>query len=280
MQSVRILIVSVIVGIASMVPGLSGAVLAVCLGIYERLVADIADIRHKLRKDIVFIVIVGSGMILGTFIASFGLKYILDNHVAISSLLFLGLIVGQIPSLFRQTDRTKEVTKTDILALIIGLAIMACFLFAGKSEDIVLDRGIISIILIIAIGAIFAMSHLLPGISGTTVMMVLGTMTALMTALTEMDLSFIIPLGVGFLLGALAFSKVVNRALTSFRNPTYSLIIGLTFGSMTALMIQYILPNISGMNDVILGVIFFFVGIVISIALSRLGEGSASYPYD
>ena len=280
MQSVRTLMVGIIVGIASMVPGLSGAVLAVCLGIYERLIADIADIRHKLRTDIVFLVIAATGMILGTFVVSFGLKYVMENHIAVSSLLFVGLIIGQLPSLFRQTDRSKEVTKTNILALILGLGIMVALMFAGTADDIVLDRGIVSLLLIVAIGAIFAMSHLLPGISGTTVMIVMGTFTALITAFTTLDMTFIIPLCIGFLIGALGFSKVVNHALNNFHNSTYSLIIGLTIGSMAVIMIQNVLPNLFGWSEVVFGIVFFFVGIIISIALSRLGETSASYPYD
>jgi Predicted membrane protein len=273
LQTVRTFIVGTIIGIVAMVPGLSGAVLAVCLGVYERLIADLADLRHKLKEDFVFILLIGIGILAGTFIVSFGLEYVLENYEAVAYLFFTGLIIGQFPSLLKQTDRTKPVTKTNILALVIGLCIMVVMgaLIAAEESEVVFDHDLMAYLCMIGIGFIFAISHLVPGISGTTIMVVLGVMTTLTTAITNLDIAFLIPICLGLLLGVLSFAKVVHHSIVNHRNTTYSLVIGLTIGSI-GVMLLYVYNEVGGWEDIALGVLFFFVGILVSMALSKLGK--------
>jgi len=273
LQTVRTFIVGTIIGIVAMVPGLSGAVLAVCLGVYERLIADLADLRHKLKEDFVFILLIGIGILAGTFIVSFGLEYVLENYEAVAYLFFTGLIIGQFPSLLKQTDRTKPVTKTNILALVIGLCIMVVMgaLIAAEESEVVFDHDLMAYLCMIGIGFVFAISHLVPGISGTTIMVVLGVMTTLTTAITNLDIAFLIPICLGLLLGVLSFAKVVHHSIVNHRNTTYSLVIGLTIGSI-GVMLLYVYNEVGGWEDIALGVLFFFVGILVSMALSKLGK--------
>ena len=278
-QSVKLLIVGTIVGIASMVPGLSGAVLAVCLGIYERLIADLADLRNKIRKDLAFLVLVGCGMILGTFIVSFGLDYVIENYKAISFLFFVGLIVGQLPSLINQTDRSKPVTQSNILALVVGLIVMAIIaLIGGYQNEIIFDHNIFSCICMVAIGAIFAISHLVPGISGTTVLLALGVLTALTNAITELDFIFLIPILLGLVIGVLSFAKIVHRSITNHRNSTYFLILGLVLGSI-AIIVSDAITIIAGWEEVVLGFVFFLFGILVSLGLSKFSIASSAQEY-
>jgi Predicted membrane protein len=273
LQTVRTFIVGTIIGIVAMIPGLSGAVLAVCLGVYERLIADLADLRHKLKEDFAFILLIGIGILVGTFIVSFGLEYVLENYEAVAYLFFTGLIIGQFPSLLKQTDRTKPVTKTNILALVIGLCIMVVMgaLIAAEESEIVFDHDLTAYLCMIGIGFVFAISHLVPGISGTTIMVVLGVMTTLTTAITDLDIAFLIPICFGLLLGVLSFAKVVHHSIVNHRNTTYSLVIGLTVGSI-GVMLLYVYNEVGGWEDIALGILFFFVGILVSMALSKLGK--------
>ena len=274
LQTVRTFIIGTIIGIVAMIPGLSGAVLAVCLGVYERLIADLADLRHKLKEDFHFILLIVVGILVGTFIVSFGLDYVLENYEAIAYLFFTGLIIGQLPSLLKQTDRTKPVTKANILALAIGLGVMVVMGILIVLEDpqqAVFDHNFAAYICMIGIGFVFAISHLIPGISGTTIMAVLGVLTVLTSAIKDLDFAFLIPLCFGLLLGVLVFAKIVHRAITNHRNTTYSVVIGLTIGSI-GVMLLYVYPEIGGWEDIALGILFFFVGILVSVALSKLGK--------
>jgi len=274
-QTVRLLVVGTIIGIASMLPGLSAAVLAVCLGVYERLIEDIADLRHKLMGDFRFILMIGCGLVLGTVIASFGLKFVIDNYAAIALVFFIGLIIGQLPSLVNQMDRTSPVTSGNAIAFAVALGIMILFMVLEDSAERTFDHNLTSYICMIGIGAVFAISHLVPGISGTTVMIVLGVFTVLIDAVTEFDFAFLIPIIIGMVIGVLGFAKVVNYAIKAHRNTTYSMILGLTLGSIGVIVLKAA-PEMDGIWDMALCVVFFFVGILVSIALSRLKIGFAN----
>ena len=273
LSSAKKFFIGMLVGIVSTVPGVSGAVLAVVFGIYERLVEDIANIRHKIREDFAFLMVVGVGLVIGVIISFKGLDWILENYLIASMMLFTGMILGQLPELWKFTLPETKPSRTNILAFIIGIAIMIMFLVIAmyESEEIVLEHDITSVVFIIIIGIIFSISHLAPGISGATVLLAMGLYPALIHTISGFDVFLLIPLLIGILIGLIGFAKVVHFALTRYRKTTYMLIFGLTIGSLLVIGREVVIAE-PGLTDIALGVAALVAGILISIWFSRLGR--------
>ena len=270
LASIKQFIVGVLVGIASMLPGVSGAVVAVCFGVYERLIADLADISHKLRSDLPFILILGFGILAGMMIIAFGLKYASDNYETLLMFFFVGLIAGQIPQLYTLTSAPEPLNITNILAFIIGLVIMGSFLFLGTGNDQTLSHDLSTVIYMLIIGIILAISKIAPGISGSTILLVLGLYYPLINVMTSFDMALLIPVGIGLIVGILGFSKVMNHVLNCYRRSTYLMIFGLTIGSL--FVVISLAVNDLTTTDIVADIIITIIGVIVSLAFVKLGE--------
>lgn len=274
-EHIKRFFVGTIVGIASMLPGVSGGVIAVCFGIYERLVADLADLRHRIKTDFYFLLIIGLGILLGMFLIAFGLEYLMDTYMVIALFFFVGLIIGQMPELWKITKpKTEKFNSYNILAAVIGFLIMLAILFMGVANDVVLGHNIASYISLMFVGVIIAVSKLAPGISGSTIILALGLYHPLMKAITDLDWALIIPLMLGLIIGLLAFAKFINYALNSHKTSTYCMIIGLTVGSILVIL-DYAYVDISSYVDVIGGMISLLLGIGLSLLFVKIGKISS-----
>ncbi|MDR3205594.1 MAG: DUF368 domain-containing protein [Candidatus Methanoplasma sp.] len=279
-SSVRNFIVGALVGVTSMLPGISGAVIAVCFGIYERLVGDIACLRKVWKKEFFFLAAVALGILFGMFLAAFALDFLLENYRLIAIFLSAGLIAGQLPMLYRHAGALSRMTPMNIAALAIGLGIMIV-IFAlsltggidasGTSEEELLSKGVLSYGYMIVIGLIMAISKLMPGISGATVLLAIGLMDPLTSGMTGMNLTLLLTVGAGLVIGVLVFSKAVNHALVNWRRSTYLLIFGLTAGSLLVLLYDgYSLG--SWTQDCAVAALTFAVGVIISLILVKIGD--------
>ena len=130
-------LVGALVGIMSMMPGASGGTIAVIFGIYERLIADLADIRHKLLKDLRFIIPVGLGIVVGLLVCAVGIDALLQNWEVPMMFFFAVLILCQIPDIAEMANGEEDGRPTtwNIVACIVGIAVMVAFLFVGSNDS-------------------------------------------------------------------------------------------------------------------------------------------------
>ena len=165
----------------SMMPGASGGIIAVIFGMYERLIADVADIRHKLLKDLRFIVPVGLGILLGLVVCAVGIDALLQNWEVPLMFFFAALIVFQIPDLYRLCNSSVDSgpTTRNIVVCVIGFIVMLSFLFIGSTEaDIsLIDLGATDIVILFVIELLVALSKIVPGLSGAAILLAIGVYT-------------------------------------------------------------------------------------------------------
>ncbi len=277
-KPIKDLLVGALVGIVSMLPGASGAVVAVIFGIYERLIQDLADIRGRLLKDLRFIVPVGFGVVLGLFVCAFGLDALLERWEVPTMFFFAALILAQIPDVKEMGDDGTPMSKANITALIVGFAAMMVFLWIGLSrEEEVLD--VHGFFLWVVAGIILAISKLVPGVSGSTILLAVGLFTPLMDAMTSFDMSALVPGGIGLIIGVLGFARIVDYFLQRSRKSTYMLILGLTIGSVLTVGIEASM-KVDGLGEGIGCIIGAVVGLVLGIALSRIAKRYAEETID
>lgn len=273
-NKIKNFLVGIVVGIASMLPGVSGAVLAVCFGIYERLIEDLADVFHKIRTDFMFLMLVALGIAAGMFLSAFGLDYVFTNYEMATLFFFVGLIGGQIPTLYYLTEPEKKSTSANYASLIIGILIMVVLgilMFTGEGTDKTIGHDISSYIYMVAIGIFLAISKIAPGISGSTILVVLGLYGPLLDAMTSMDLALLIPVGIGLVIGILGFSKVMDYALKNYRKSSYFMIFGLTIGSLGVVVLEAA-DGVTGALDVVVGILTLILGVIVSLWFMKLGQ--------
>ncbi len=269
LKAVKDLLVGTLVGIVSMLPGASGATIAVIFGIYERLISDLADIRKKLLKDLRFIIPLGIGIVFGLILCSFGLKGLMDVWEVPMMFFFVALIVTQIPDIMALSKDDKPLTKWNWAAFIGGFLVMMGVLAMGMGSES--NRTIDSAFVWLLVGMILAVSKLAPGVSGSTILLAMGLFTPFMNAITSFDMSALIPGGIGLIIGALAFSKVIDRFMTNNRKSTYIAILGLTVGSVVAVAIDGGM-KMDGTEMILQSIVGIVIGLVLGAGLSKVSR--------
>lgn len=250
-----------IVGIANIIPGLSGGTMAVSFGIYEKLIDSISKIATLLKdffkniknlknffkenkdnivKLLLFLVPVGLGAIVGIVAFSKLLKFLLTNYDMPTKFAFIGLILGSIPIMFKKAN--KEKFKKSFLipfafTLIIGmaLAILEYMGIAGTTIESFDLSNISTYVLLLVYGFIAAGSMIIPGISGSFILLLLGAYNAVLGLVSELNILGLIPFAIGAILGVFACSIIIEKLLAKWYSYTFYGIIGFVIGSLPAL---------------------------------------------
>ena len=273
LKPLKDILVGALVGLVSMLPGASGATIAVIFGIYERLVSDLADIRHRLLKDLRFIILIFIGIVLGMMVCAFGLEFLMDHIEVPTMFFFAALIVAQIPDIMKLGDDGEPLSKWNIAAFIVGFVIMIAFLFLGDGNDVELE-GITGTVLMVLVGITLAVSKLAPGVSGSTVLLALGLYAPFMHALTDMDIGYLLPILIGLVIGILGFSKIVDHCMRNHKKSTYVMILGLTAGSVITVSVQAIM-KLSGTEMIAMSIAGIVIGLLLGIGLSKVASSYA-----
>lgn len=260
------------IGMANVIPGVSGGTLAVVFNIYDKFVNAITPNIKKLIANWKFIVPLFGGMALGVLLFSKLIKILYTNYPLQTNYCFTGLILGSIPMLFKATvkkynNEEKISTKNIILiivGIICGIALILLFnyldtLYSGKESGIVFELPPITLkqeIIIFLAGILGAVAMIIPGISGSLLMLILGVYPIVMTAIDSLlhketflhSLFLLLPNGIGVLIGIVCGAKLISFLLKKWPNITYAVILGLICGSAYTLF-----PGFSQINTFITG---------------------------
>lgn len=261
-----------LIGIANLIPGVSGGTMAVSMGVYEEIIDSIGNFFKKFKetfvKNMVFLIPIILGAGVGVLAFSKLLNYLLTNHEAYTKFAFMGLILGSIPFIFKKSNE-KGFKKSYIIPFIITLAIGGglCLLeyFGVTGSQITsFDLNAITIILLAVYGFIAAASMVIPGISGSFILLLLGVYTAILSAVSNLQILILIPFAIGVALGILLMSKLINYLLEHFHGLTYYAILGFILGSLPA-----IFPGLTFDITAVFSIIIFVVFFVISYYLGK-----------
>lgn len=261
-ESVRNAIVAVVIGIFMMMPGVSGATLAVIFGIYDRLIRDISQPRKYLKEDAWFLLTIIVVGLIGAFICIKFLAFLLDDYEVPLMFFFATAVAIQLPDLWKQANGGARPASYNMLALAVGFALMIIVLYANLTA-VGWEVSSNPIILIVA-GVVYGACLLSPGISGSTVLLALGLFTVVVDSLADLDILAILPLVAGAAIGILLFAKVIDHFITHNRSSTYFAIIGLTAGSVVTVIVQAILKMDEG-DSIFLCILAIAIGIVLGV---------------
>ena len=289
------LIKGVFVGIANVIPGVSGGTMAVSFGIYDKLLNAISSLLKSFKKSFLTLLPIILGMAIGIVGFTYIIPWLLANFPFATSCAFTGLIIGGIPAILRslkdgwQSEEKKSLLVNILVFLILLAVAMAMVFLNGDSESgIALTASAGMIVKIFFMGIIASATMVIPGVSGSLVLMILGyyfgvinSVKQFVEALRTMNLQgmlnelyILIPFAIGCVLGIFFISKLISYLLKRFASATFSGIFALVASSPISIFYkvnqEYSMKGTSA-TSIIVGVVLLVACVALTLFMEKLG---------
>lgn len=272
------------IGLAVIVPGISGSTVAIIFKLYDQFLYAIGNLFKKFKQCVAFLLPIGVGAVLGVALGFFTIKELLEILPFAVVCLFAGLMCGAFPAVtdeLKGAERTPKRIVLFALGVLIPVAIgcLSAWLSVGgegAGADKFANVEWQHILLGVIFGYVVGVTQIVPGMSATAFLMAVGWFASVMSSVsmtywTENPAIFLvyIALGIGFLTGIFTFSKLLTTAFAKARQTAYSLIVGLSLGSILSMFCNgdvistYIgwAQNGANLLDILLGIVLFAVGV-------------------
>jgi putative membrane protein len=238
----------VVIGVANVIPGLSGGTMAVLLGIYSRLIGVISSFTKMdiktIKKEIFFILFLGLGWLIGVILFSYVLSFLLKNYAEPTSFFFMGVVLVSLPYLFTHDQTKPQFSWSSISSFFVFFFVaLSVFIieFIGLKESIVSKD--ISLLWLFFSGVVGAAAMIVPGISGSLLLLIMGAYTTVIEAIKYFDLPILLVFGVAVLCGLGLASRLIQYCLNHFKQASLFALSGLILGSVPSLYVGFTATN-------------------------------------
>ena len=266
MSFLCLFLVGILIGSAMVVPGVSGAVIAVIFGLYDKGINALVNLFKDFKNNFMFLFIVGMGILIGAIWFSNILLFLYNKNEFITKLSFIGFILGGIPYLFKEVKNKGK--KINYVVLIISLLISLIMFLV--SRNILSEKINYSFGNLFLGGIIYSIGKVVPGISGSFLMIIIGMYNFVLQIIAHpityglMNVGKVIPFILGLIIGILILINIMKKLLDKHFGIVYSIIIGLVIGSLPALIPIFITPHI-----LIIGIIVMIFSFLLSYLLLK-----------
>lgn len=250
----------IVVGIGGIAPGLSGSVMLIILGLYEKTINAIGTLFKNFKKNIYFLVPLFLGFGMGVLLFSKIVDFMLENYEFQTRYLFLGLVIGTVPLFYNEVKKKGFSNKYYVLILV--SAFFGVFIFYSNNNwfAVVENPNLIQSVML---GVAVAGSSIIPGVDSAVILSALGLYELYVSSLADFNLSILIPAAVGLGGGALLISFFMNWLIKKFYTVTFSVIFGLFLSIIPKVLNESCAYN--SVSDIILSVILVIIGLIISL---------------
>lgn len=282
-------LLGIFIGLAVIVPGISGSAVAIIFGLYEAMLYAMSNISKQFKRCFLFLLPIGIGLILGLLVGFFTVQKALEYIPFAIICCFAGLMSGAVPAI---TDELKNVKlgAKHIVLIICGLiipitvSVLPLFISSGRSDLFSWSK----IFLCVPVGTVIGVTQLVPGLSASAILMSIGFFTPLVESVSisvwqanHIVLLAYLLLAIGFVIGVFITSAVMTKIFARARAGAYSVITGLSVGSIIAMFLNVEVfelyrawqSNGVAYAEVLLGVVLFVVGAVLAYLLVRYQRG-------
>ena len=281
MNMFKNIIKGMMIGIANIMTGVSGGTLAVSMGIYDKLIHCITHILSEFKESMKFLLPIFAGAGIALVALTFVIEALFQYYPIPTNLLFIGLIVGGLPPVVTKV-KSHKLSFGHILAgllffaLVVGMAMMG----DNGNRQVTLNLGIVPMIKLVLVGIIAAATMIIPGVSGSMVLLILGyyepiiqQITAFCTAVITLDMAgilhgiaILLPFGIGVLIGILGIAKIIEIIFEKYPVYAYCAIIGLIAASPIAILVC---SNFAGfsVSVLLISIVTFAAGFGIAIKI-------------
>lgn len=292
-NSIILILKGVLIGVANIIPGVSGGTMAVSLGIYDKLIESVTNVFKEFKKSVAFLfpILLGAG--LGIVGFSYLIEYLLSHFPLATGLAFIGLIFGGLPIMFKglrgkQSEIGMDKFKIriqDIIVFIIFCALVVVLPLLNSSTDTMQQLAVNpkNAAMLFFGGIIAAATMIVPGVSGSMVMMILGfyygvlnLVTSFFDALKAFDIAecfrlcgLIVPFGIGVILGIFVIAKIIDFLFKKHGVVTYMAIFGLILASPFAIIYNTGAYKAITVPGVLIGLVLM---VVLAVITYKVGE--------
>ena len=262
-----------LIGLGKVIPGVSGSLIAISLGVYEPAIYCFCNFFHNVKKNFIYLCPLFLGVIISIIFSSKIVINLLNNYYVSTIFLFLGIICGSIQDIRKHTN--KKYTYLTILSFILVLFISSNII---QLHTLVNDSSY-QFLFYIFIGFIDAMCMIIPGLSGTAILMMFGCYEMLMTVLSNLtnikqiidNFLILLPFGIGLLIGILIFTRLVKILFEKYYIKTYNIILGFMLSSILYMFKSTLKYRLS-ISELFLSYSLFLVGYIVIKKINRFND--------
>lgn len=263
----------ILISISLLVPGVSGGTMMIVLGVYDQSIEAISALISRKLIHTKLLIQLGIGGILGILLFAKAMLWALESYPYPMSFLFLGIVLAGLNAIIKKV-KWKKFQPYHILFLVVG-AVLALIMTDSNSGALIEFGGsfVIRLIIILISGIVIAVALILPGISTSFLLLTLGIYDETLAAIDSFDVNFLLPLGIGAILGVLLTTKLLEYLLNHHPTPTYLAILGFILGSLGE-----IYPGIpKDTFTTIISILAFMIGAVIMILIQYIMKKYPNY---
>ena len=260
-----------IVGSSMMIPGVSGGSMAMILGEYDRLISSIPSLfsRKTFLGSLKYLSVFVLAALAGIVIVARPLEILINRYALIIMYLFLGAVCGTIPMMVRKAHSEGFDLKSLVCVILGIILVFSIELIPEGVFNPSLDSGFFDILIQVFGGILVSVGLVLPGISTSYLLLVLGLYEPIIEALSNNQFTLLIPIVLGLLVGILALTKILEIAMSRYPKITYMMILGFLLGS-----IKEIYPGLPSGIGILIAIILFVIGFFVVYKLSLFEEES------
>ena len=283
------IIKGIFIGVANIIPGVSGGTMAVSMCVYDKIINSINSITKEFKKSFLTLLPLVIGMIGGIGVFSYIIPYSLSHYAFQTCMCFAGLIVGGIPQIIGNTSdalkkEERKIGFTHVIAFIVlaALAVIMAVANGNNSGPSVITVDFKNIVILVVIGIVAAATMIVPGVSGSLVLMILGyysgiigTIRDFISSLKNLNWSglghcvaILVPFAIGCVVGILLISKLISWLFKKFESVTYCAILGLIAASPFAIFYKMEKCTFTTVN-IIVGIVLFAVACAFTYLFSK-----------
>ena len=278
-----------VIGLANIIPGVSGGTMMVSMGIYDTLIGCINNLFKSFKKSVLTLLPYLIGMVLAIALGAFGLKYLFGNYPLPTNTLFIGMILGSVPIILKQMKGERiGVPGFIIFALFFAVVVVLKAVEGNNRSE--LSTDFFSLVKYFLLGAVASSTMVIPGVSGSMILKTLGyyepivteTLTGFISGLKAgnwaavgHDALILLPFALGIVIGIFAIAKLIAVLMRKWRGWTYCAILGMVVASPVAILMDTsIYEKGLGWPILLASVVTFALGFLIAAKLGGEPEGA------
>lgn len=272
----------IVIGVANIIPGVSGGTMMVSMGIYDTLIHCITHLFSEFKKSIKTLLPYAIGMLVGIVALASLLTFLFDHYPLPTYTAFIGLILGGLKPLISKVDK-KKLNAVAIGLFVVFFALIVLMATTGEvtnPDSLTISLG--QMLVLLVMGCIASATMIIPGVSGSMVLMLLGYYTPILNAVSNLkDAVFALdfagminpvltlaPFGLGVVLGIFGVAKLIEWLLARFPTYTYCGVLGLVISSPVAILIRADLTGVT-FGIVLISLVTFAIGFAAAMTLAK-----------
>lgn len=267
MKNILLILKGILIGIGKIIPGVSGSIMAISLRIYDKAIDCITNFFDDVKNNLKYLLYLGIGVLLGIVLFSKIIIYILNKYYIYTMMLFIGLIMGGIKTIYKVSNKSIS----GFFLFILGLIFMGIFTFIGSNNEYIIKNNYTDNLIYFLSGMLEGFGTIIPGISSTALLMIIGTYKIFISNISNLinityiinNINFYLSFTIGLFISIFTSIYIINYLFKKYKSNTFSFILGIITSNVLFLLLNTL--EIIALKNLIIEIILLGTGYFISL---------------